>query len=745
MEIDVAVPAPLPQTFTYSSDRAIAPGIRVMVPFGPRKLVGVVLGEAKPVEQTSLLGRKVAIKAIVKVLDESPVYSAVTLEIAKWLSRYYLYPLGEVLKAMLPAAVTKTVAHHIVLTDLGAEDEFLKELFGKKISLGQKSFEAKLIKLQSQRPLGVLLKEKLVAMSQVSKISVRKSSSEKSASSSAEVQEKPQLTPLQETVFNSIRDKMIAGQVEKPFLIRGVTGSGKTEVYLNLIEQVLADGAQALVLVPEISLTPQMTRVFEARFPERVAVVHSAMSNGERWRELERIRSGAATILIGPRSAVFGPFADLKLIIVDEEHDHSYKQTTGLSYHGRDIAVLRGHLEKACVVLGSATPSLESFYNAKIGKYELLELRERVHGRPMPQVSIVASKAAFKQGIKMQKGSDGDTQISMADEVLAALKQNLADGKQSMVLVNRRGYAYYLFSLKNRKAVGCPRCSISLTLHKKSTVMHCHYCDYQTTTAAIMLEKPDDQFVAVGYGSEKVEDYLTQMMPTAKVVRLDSDTTAQKDHLPRVLNDFRNGEIDILVGTQILAKGHDFPNVTLIALLEVDQLLDFPDFRAGEKTFQLIVQAAGRAGRAEHPGQVLIQTSAPNHPIIQQALSQDYENFAASEVEFRKKFFYPPFTRMVLVEINSLDLRKLIEVAGRMEQWFESMAQVDPNLAKLVRVLGPAAPPIEMIRHRYRRTILFSALKPEPMRKLVQQFMEVFKNPGADIRMKVDVDPQSLI
>jgi primosomal protein N' (replication factor Y) len=779
IHLEVAVPTPLPQTFTYLAEGAVAPGSRVLVPFGRRRLVGVALGVAPepPEEQRGKL------KQVEAVIDATPVYGPEMLEIARWISTYYMHPLGEVLRAMLPASSTKVVKESCELTAAGqaARAEaappygpLLTKLFGKKKeSIAAATLKAKLTKLAGEGDLaasGVAVKDLaragLITMTRGTSMRAKRAPGATAATGATETlpvvaasasQSLPTLTAAQAAAVAAIvRQGLADSDRKKVFLLHGVTGSGKTEVYLRLIAETLArsDGkAQTLVLVPEISLTPQMTRVFESRFPGAVAVVHSAFTDADRWAELGRIRSGAAKILIGPRSAVFGPFQRLGLLIVDEEHDHSYKQATGLTYNGRDVAVLRGRLEGVPVVLGSATPSMESYNNALTGRYILLPLPERVTGRPLPDVEVIVGDRSGRQGTLVGgpgrgRGEplvDPDAEIPIDPKIVAALRENLAQGRQAIVLVNRRGYAFYLFAVEQKQPVQCPYCSISLTLHARSTVLRCHYCDYQQKVADVMRERPDETFVAVGYGSQKAEDSLTRLLPNARIVRVDSDTVTQRDVLPRVLAEFRRGGIDILVGTQILAKGHDFPNVTLIVILEVDQLLGLPDFRAGERTFQLVVQAAGRAGRAELPGRVLVQTLRAGHPVVTMALGQDYQAFAARELDFRRQHAYPPFARMIAFDFNAPDPAELAALCRRIAGWVEQMSAARRDLVSKVRILGPSVPPIERVRSRYRRVVIFVGAEVEVLRAVVGMFVQAFQRLPGDVRMRVDVDPQSLI
>ena len=773
MEIEVAIPSPIPTTFTYHSETGVSRGSRVLVPFGSRTVVGVSLGEKEAAEEKA--GRY-ELKNIEEVIDGEPVYSEVCLKIAHWLSNYDMHPIGEVFRTMLPAGMSTTRKYSVELTKKGAAalgdsasevGQLLGFIYNKKQTLTVATATNKIKKWSKEAPREVvwsmsrLIEEGLVRKHSGTQIGVRRFDGLGDKPEPIDLSKVEalamELRGCQLDAFNLISKQINAAtEVMKPFLLRGVTGSGKTEIYLQLIaeaikrsEQERGIPAQSLVLVPEISLTPQMTEIFKKRFLGRVAVVHSAMTDRDRWEELQRVSSGDAIILIGPRSAVFAPFANLKLIVVDEEHDSSYKQNSGLMYHGRDVAVLRGRLENASVILGSATPSLESYYNAKQEKYTMIELTERVGGRPLPEIEIIPIKPSFSLAQIVSSSANSTSseghQVPIEPQVIEELSQNQSKGMQSIVLVNRRGFAYYLFSLKEKRAVTCPQCSISLTLHRGNTRLRCHYCDYSTSTQSILSAHPDDQFAAVGYGSEKVEHFLKEQIPKAVIVRLDSDITAKKDILPQTLEKFRNQDIDILVGTQMLAKGHDFPKVTMTAILDVDQLLELPDFRAGERTFQLIVQAAGRAGRSDHRGRVLIQSARLSHPVVQAAIKQDYIGFADRELELRSSCFYPPFSRMILVEFNSMNISVLNQLCDRIDDWFDSIGHRYPEWPKKVKVLGPATPAVEMIRNRWRKVMVFSSQDTGTLREVVSYFATAFKKQKGDLRMRIDVDPQSLI
>lgn len=759
MELEIAIPSPLGQTFTYLHSEDLAPGVRVRVPFANQgKTVGVVLG-SRPDQPKGTY--KYQLKPIAEVIDLEPVYSTIMIELGRWLSSYYMHPIGEVLRGMLPASKSKKVklTYELIGGPTPEEDDGTvlapAGFFGRKRTITaqtlrnkfkERSFDdkeqAKLLRLWQSRGWVDLAKDV--------DYNVRKTKDQETEKSVlAQSDGFRTLNQHQQTAVETIVEHGLQKKPEHPFLLFGITGSGKTEVFLNVLRHMVADtlSAQALVLVPEISLTPQMTRIFQARFPGLVAVVHSAMEDEERWGELDRIRRGDARILIGPRSAVFGPFRDLKLIIVDEEHDSSYKQGSSLLYHARDVAVMRGKLEGAAVVLGSATPSMESWYNAKTGKYRLLELPERASKRSLPDVQTILAKPSFRSMSVVQTGdlSTLKDESPFTDEIIESLKSNLRSGQQSIVLVNRRGYAHYLLNLNDNKAAECPQCSISLSVHSKRRVLRCHYCDYQTTVQKAMAAAPGATWAIAGYGSQKAEESLRTLLPDARIARLDSDTVADPRALPEILGKFRTGELDILVGTQILAKGHDFPNVTLICILEVDQLLGLPDFRGGERTFQLLVQAAGRAGRGELPGRVLVQSMRVNHPIVQEALKQDFVHFADGEMMYRKSMGYPPFGRMTLFEFNSVDGRKLDAWCKELEDKLDQLLGKHPQLISQVKILGPAPAPIEVIRGRIRRTMIVLSASHQVTRQVAMWILKEAERPPGDIRVKVDVDPQATL
>jgi primosomal protein N' (replication factor Y) len=761
MEVEVAIPTPLAQTFTYHHDQPIEAGVRVKVPFATQgKTVAIVVscGPDQPAES-----RKFKLKKINEVIDQTPVFSPVMLEMAKWLSSYYLHPLGEVFRTMLPAARTASVKRTFELASPPTEDSILAgsvnplPFFGRKASISEATLKKKLMALgMDTKQCAKELKRwqqrgwiRAVVSRDVKSKQTIEAAPEQQSLAAQPTSVSKELNAFQRRAVDTITQSLSESGEKRPYLLFGITGSGKTEVFLSVLSDLLKKDpkSQALVMVPEISLTPQMTNIFQARFPGLVAVVHSAMDDRDRWRELERIRSGEARILIGPRSAVFGPFLRLDLIIVDEEHDSSYKQGSGLLYNARDVAVMRGKLEKACVILGSATPSMESWHNATSRKYELLELPERATKRSLPEVTTIASKPSNK-AISILRSGDLSTineDSPFSEELISALKENHEVGHQSIVLVNRRGYAYNLFNLTTAKTAECPQCSISLTVHGRRRTLRCHYCDYQTSVDKIIKQDAADTWAIVGYGSQRAEDCLKTAIPGARIARIDSDTVADPRVLPELLTKFREGHIDILVGTQILAKGHDFPNVTLIGILEADQLLGFPDFRGGERTFQLLVQASGRAGRGALPGRVLVQSMRSSHPIVQDALRQDFLSFARTELSFREAMGYPPFGKMILFEMSSVDKTKLNEWCAQLEDKLDLLFEKSPELVPLVKILGPSPAAIEVIRGRTRRIMIVLSASHAVTRKVGQWIWQEIKSPPGDIRTKIDVDPQATL
>ncbi|HWF12274.1 MAG TPA: primosomal protein N', partial [Candidatus Acidoferrales bacterium] len=513
-------------------------------------------------------------------------------------------------------------------------------------------------------------------------------------------------------------------------LLYGVTGSGKTEVYLNAVEEVLARNKTALILVPEIALTLWVGRLCRAKFGAGVAVLHSALAEVERAREWWRVRRGEARVVVGTRSAVFAPVENLGLIVVDEEQEASYKQEETPRYHGRDVAVVRAKLEGAVVLLGSATPSLESFQNARSGKYQLLQLDSRVENRPMAPVEIVDLREDFK-------ATHNTGPIS--SKLNKAMGARLTEGTQSLILINRRGYSWSVICRSCGISVQCENCSISLTYHKQRHRLECHYCGFSRRVPDVCPKCNSEHVYFFGAGAEQLEEKLREKFPEARIARLDRDSVRTKSAYQQVLGDFATGKIDILVGTQMVAKGHDFQGVTLVGVISADSQLSLPDFRAAERTFQLLTQVAGRTGRGALPGEVLVETYYPEHYAIQLAARQDYLTFFEKEVQFRRLLHYPPFTALASILVRDTKIENAIRWSRQLS------AFLAPMESRGVKVLGPAAAPLARLKREYRFQFLLKAPKRAQVTRAVSELLAFSEE--KEIPQKavlVDIDPLSL-
>jgi primosomal protein N' (replication factor Y) (superfamily II helicase) len=537
------------------------------------------------------------------------------------------------------------------------------------------------------------------------------------------------MNPHQQAAFDRIAAALAAEKFQT-FLLQGVTGSGKTEVYLNAIDRALTLGRGALMLVPEIGLTPAVAGQFHHRFGARVAILHSAFHDSERAQEWRRIRSGEAQVVVATRSGVFAPVRNLGLIIVDEEHDQSYKQQETPRYHGRDVAIVRARDRQAVVVLGSATPSLESRYNAERGKYQRLLLPERVESRPMPVVQIIDTRQEFLETRK---------QATFSRALIEAVTDRLKNGEQSMLLLNRRGFSSFMTCRSCGERLECPNCSVTLTFHRRDRRMLCHYCNFSSRVPERCPKCDSDHIQFLGLGSERVEDELHGAFPRARIARIDRDTTGGKKDYEAILAKFRAHEYDILVGTQMIAKGHDIPNVTLVGIVSADTGLGLPDFRAAERTFQLLTQAAGRAGRGTSPGIVLMQTVNPDHYAIRFAAEQDYEKFYAKEIEFRRLMHYPPFGALANVIVRGPREEEALARSAALGR----LLNPPPEGAK---ILGPAAASLARLKNEYRYQMLIKTSSRKRLNEILGQVREFAAaekwNPTS---LMIDVDPMTIL
>jgi primosomal protein N' (replication factor Y) len=538
-----------------------------------------------------------------------------------------------------------------------------------------------------------------------------------------------QLNTSQRNAFDLI-DAAIATKKFCTFLLHGVTGSGKTEVYLNAIDAALASGRGALMLVPEIALTPAVAGQFYTRFGDRVAILHSAFSDAERADQWRRIRAGGASVVVGTRSGAFAPVRNLGLIVVDEEHDASYKQEETPRYHGRDVAIVRARAANACVVLGSATPSLESRFNASSGKYALLEIPDRIADRPMPTVQVIDMRQEFLETRK---------HAIFSRALIEAIRERLANNEQAMILLNRRGFSTFVACRSCGERVQCVNCAVTLTYHRRDRRLLCHYCGYAEKIPSVCPKCASEHIHFMGSGSERVEDELHGEFPQAKIARLDRDTVAGKRQFEDILQNFRERNFDVLVGTQMIAKGHDIPNVTLVGVVSADVGIGMPDFRAAERTFQILTQVAGRAGRGDLPGMVYMQTINPDHYAIRFAAQQDYAGFFEKELQFRRFMKYPPFAAMANVLIRAAKQEDALRMATDLGH------HITPAPENM-RIMGPAEAPVPRLKAEYRYQLLIKSGSRKDLNALLRKAQEFARaQKWSATALVIDVDPLTLL
>jgi len=769
---DVALPVPLDMAFTYRvpADATPVVGARVLVPFRQQRMTGVVveLHDRKPA---------ITIKSVLSVLDVAPVFDDPLLRLGRWIADYYLAPLGEVFRTMLPlnAEFKRGTAYRItaegqmalhlagmsgssarsqrtpeeqaaefrVLDYLSAQEPAPGETIQVREETLRSSTRVSKVVLTGMVRKKWLVREDISAVRDATrtvKIALLKSAAgklnenqrkliETLAASGGQVPlDTLQALEVPRTTLSTLVKRGLIEVIEQPavfaissskprpsrleldfnlaqqgalnrlreavemrkfsgILLHGVTGSGKTAVYLAGMRAVLEAGRSAILLVPEIGLTPAVAADLHQIFGDEVAILHSALSDKERAQQWRRIKSGEARIVVGTRSAVFAPVADLALIIVDEEHDSSYKQEETPRYHARDIAVMRAKMADAVVVLGSATPSLESYFNAKKNKYVLVELPDRVEQRPLPEVEIIDMRQEFQE--------TGHEQV-ISRKLAAEIKERFDRNEQVMVLLNRRGYSPLVLCRTCGKTLECQNCAIALTHHKREHKMVCHYCGYTAPVPKACVHCGSEYVHFLGTGSEKLEELLHGMFPQARVARLDRDTVRGHEDFERTLNALSDGELDLVVGTQMIAKGHDIHGVTLVGVVGADSALGMPDFRAAERTFQLLTQVAGRAGRGQIPGKVILQTYFQDHYAVQYAAHHDFAGFYEKELRFRSWMHYPPYSALANVLVRSNQLDQALQWSGTIGKWFEQTRHEG------VRVLGPATAPIMRLKRDYR-------------------------------------------
>ena len=738
--VEVAIPLYLEKTFHYLvpeslRDQAIT-GRRALVPFGNRKLTGYILGNVTDSAIANL-------KEIIAVLDNEPLWTAKELDFFRWTTSYYQHPLGEVIRTALPAGIN-------IQTRKGTAGE--QETFtGGKTARREKFYLPGAAAAPSRQP-GAKALEILAVIRESGDISAAdlrsrfgsctpqlKRLTELGLSRAEErevyrdpfkehktARDEPRLLHTHQKAALDAISTSLDSELFTPFLLYGVTGSGKTEVYLQAISHALELGKNALVLVPEIALTPQLTGRFQARFGGGIAILHSGLSDGERYDEWRRIRRGLARIVIGARSAIFAPLEKIGIIIVDEEHEASFKQSDGLRYNARDLALVRGQMEHAAVVLGSATPLVTTVHAAEEGRLTLLELPERVAGRPMPLVELVAMKGSKE---------------TISSALSAKLTETFEQKRQAIVFLNRRGFATFLVCTDCGKSLTCPNCSVTLTYHRQRGQSLCHYCDYAVPAPGTCPACAGTTLSELGAGTEKLEHDLKELLPTARILRMDSDTTSGKGSHERLLSRMHDGSADILVGTQMIAKGHDFPEVTLVGVVNAESSLGMPDFRAAERTFQLLSQVIGRAGRGENPGRVVVQAYDTEHYAIRSAAEHDAAGFYRQELEFRREAGYPPFAFLAAFAISGLAEQAVTDQA---DMTARLLARLKAELKVRVEILGPAPSPIYRLRNRFRRQILLKGANRSDLHRLLSCW-RLRATIAAAVRISVDIDPVDMM
>ncbi|MBT2615603.1 MULTISPECIES: primosomal protein N' [unclassified Bacillus (in: firmicutes)] len=776
-------------------NQVIKPGMRVIVPFGPRMVQGFVTGLKAKSDFAKL-------RFIKEPMDLEPILNDELLQLGDWLTKEAMCFKISALQAMLPAAM-KAKYEKVIKVVEDKKDQLppsIQNLFGKNDSLSWKDViegeNASLVQREMQNgnlELEYNVKNRLnkktvrVIKSLLSPMELKEMASTISSHAKkqqellqyfiehqepiplkellelmntsggtvkslvskgalAEMDQEIYRDPYENRVFEkSIPFTLTAEQTAalKPiqekiqhdehdvFLLYGVTGSGKTEVYLQAIASVIEKGKEAIMLVPEISLTPQTVKRFKERFGEQVAVMHSGLSVGEKYDEWRKIHRKEVKVVVGARSAVFAPFENLGLVIIDEEHESSYKQEETPRYHARDVAIERAKSYGCPVILGSATPTLESFARAKKNVYKLLTLSQRMNKSALPAVDIVDMREELRTGNR-----------SMFSELLfTKLKDRLEKGEQTVLMLNKRGHSSFVMCRSCGLVINCPNCDISLTYHRFNDIMKCHYCGFEEGMPSVCPECESEHIRFFGTGTQKVEEELAKILPEARVIRMDVDTTSKKGSHERLLNAFGEGKADILLGTQMIAKGLDFPNITLVGVLSADTMLHLPDFRSSEKTFQLLTQVSGRAGRHQLPGEVVIQTYTPEHYSIELSALQDYDAFYEREMYLRRQSHYPPYYYVVLITVSHEDLMKTVSVTEKITNYLGSRLNRDSV------VLGPVASPISRINNRYRYQCLIKYKREPDLNQHLRTLLEHYQKETAQnhLQISIDLNPQIMM
>jgi len=822
----VALPVHLRKLFTYRVPLAMQPtvriGSRVVVRLGNKPMTGYIVALIPKLRVgTSLV--EAELKELEELLDVEPSLTVDVVELTRWVADYYAAPLGEVMRAALPAGINTSIMQVVAITERGREAlaesapgasevkseppslaggsskqralEILNaegeaEVNAFSLRMGSARIPKWLRKLESeglverayrtrttatrakrqrfirtidsairnekqtaaqQRAMetlsahkGRMLLSELINIAGISP-SVISTLKKKSfvEEFEAELRRDPlaraELPDTEEFKLTSAQSAALA-QIEaavkertfSPFLLHGITGSGKTEIYIRAMRAALAQGRGAMMLVPEIALTPILSRRLRAHFGDQIAIFHSSLSRGERFDEWSRLRTGAARVVLGTRSAIFAPVENLGLIVIDEEQDGSYRQEESPFYNARDTAIVRAQKAAATVVLGSATPSLESFHNAQTGKYQYLSLPSRIGERSLAAAELIDMRGVFARDKKP---------TVLSDEVLAAVAETKAKGEQSIILLNRRGYSSFILCRSCGESIMCPNCEVTLTYHRGDQTLVCHYCNHHQRAPSQCPICASKYIYYVGEGTEQIEELLRKRFPQLRIGRIDRDTKSRRREFEKTFLDFEKRELDLLVGTQMLAKGHDFPNVTFVGVISVDAGLALPDFRAAERTFQLITQVAGRAGRGDRPGRVLIQTYHPDHYALRHAVAQDYTGFYNEEIRHRRNHQYPPFVALALLLTRHNDANRAHEIAQQLRK-----ALVEADTERTCRILGPAPAPLARLRNEFRFHVLVKSKSRKQMRSVIDRAISNLDGSDTDLRhVNLEIDPISMM
>lgn len=702
-------------TFTYhvpsNVENNLLIGKRVLVPFSNRTVEGFVLGYDAKTDDYE-------IKDIIKIIDDEPVLNDELINLGIYMSKKYLCPLINCYQSMLPKALKAGVKNgggikkllYVKLNDnvVNADVKVKRQL--EIIDFLKDNKEVLKSSIQSKSSLGKLIEKGIVL--EYYKETYRKVETELD-------RKEILLTKEQKLVSKTIKSYLNKQLVT---LLYGVTGSGKTEVYIDVVKEVVKSGKSAIILVPEISLTPQITARFKGVFKDEIAILHSSLSDGERYDEYRKIIRKEVSVVIGARSAIFAPLNNIGIIIIDEEHSESYKQENNPRYSTLDIAVERSKTHECPVILGSATPKIESYARAKKGYYQLLELPSRVNNKPLPKVSIVDMKKEIRKGNAI-----------FSDELRNKINDRLIKKEQVMLLLNRRGYANYLTCNNCGFVFKCPNCDITLTYHKTSGMMRCHYCGYASKKLEVCPACKEKSIKQMGVGTEKLEEKIKEEFPLAKVLRMDADATSKKGSHNKIISSFNTGEYNVLVGTQMISKGLNFPCVTLVGVINADVSLNIPNFRSSEQTFSLLDQVIGRSGRADKEGEAVIQTFNPDHYSIICASNHDYKSFFNHEMYVRKKLNYPPFCFITLIKISSKDFNYGIGEAKKISNYLRQ------NL-KNTSVLGPSIASVLKVNNNYNFSVILKYKKEEKLYYFLNQIIKIYEG-NAKIKVSLDFDP----